>query len=61
MKKENKSEYGTISLPIQLIKKIKENIEGTGIHSVSSYVTLILRQIFSSPQKKGEILDKKTE
>ena len=59
--KENKSEYGTISLSIQLINKIKENIKDTGIHSVSAYVTFVLRQIFSSQKKQGEFLDEKTE
>lgn len=52
-------EYGTVSLPMPLIDKIKENIEGTGIHSVSAYIAFILRQIFSEPNKG--ILDKKTE
>lgn len=62
MKKENKSEYGTVSLPIQLINKIKENIEGTGIHSVSAYVTFILRQILSSSEaNNANFLDRKTE
>ena len=62
MERENKSEYGTVSLPIQLIDKIKENIKGTGIHSVSAYVCFILRQILSSPEAdKTNVLDKKTE
>jgi len=56
-----KTEYGTISLPLPLINRIKENIKGTGMHSVSAYVTFILRQILSTPQKEGEILDKETE
>ncbi len=59
--KEYKTEYGTISLPLPLINRIKENIKGTGMHSVSAYVTFILRQILSTPQKEGEILDKETE
>ncbi len=58
--RDNKVEYGTISLPMPLINKIKENIKGTGINSASSYVAFILRQIFSSPKQK-EILDKKQE
>ena len=57
--KEYKTEYGTISLSMPLINLIKEKIKGTGISSVSAYVSFILRQILSS-QQKG-ILDKKTE
>ncbi len=56
---KDKREYGTVSLPMPLIEKIKENIDGTGIHSVSAYISFILRQIFSEPHK--EILDKNTE
>ena len=59
--KEHKTEYGTVSLPMPLIELIKKNIQGTGMQSVSAYVTFILRQVFSSPLKKGEVLDKKTE
>ncbi len=47
-KDDNKVEYGTISLPIPLISKIKKKIEGTGMNSVSAYVAFILRQILSS-------------
>lgn len=47
-KGENKVEYGTISLPLPLIDKIKKNMEGTGITSVSSYVSFVLREILSS-------------
>ena len=57
--KEYKTEYGTISLPMPLINLIKEKIKGTGISSVSAYVSFILRQIFSSSQE--EVLNKKTE
>ena len=41
------SKFSTISLPTQLIEKIKEKIKGTGIHSPSAYVTFILREILS--------------
>ena len=44
-KDENKIEYGTISLPIPLINKIKKRIIGTGFSSVSSYVSFILREV----------------
>lgn len=46
-KKDNKVEYGTISLPEPLIEKLKENIKGTGMSSVSAYVAYILRQVIS--------------
>ena len=60
MKKEiNKNKYGTVSLPMPLIEKIKENIDGTGIHSPSAYIAFILRQIFSESHQ--EVLDKETE
>lgn len=55
-----KNKYGTVSLPMPLIEEVRRNIEGTGVHSVSEYVTFILRQIFSSPDK-SQLLDKKTE
>ncbi len=58
---EEERKYGTISLPLPLINAVKEKIIGTGMHSVSAYVTFILRQILSSPNSDGEVLDKKTE
>ncbi|MDD5192589.1 MAG: CopG family transcriptional regulator [Candidatus Nanoarchaeia archaeon] len=45
--KDNKVEYGTISLPQPLIDKIKLKIHGTGISSVSAYVAFVLRQLLS--------------
>jgi len=59
--KEFKTEYGTISIPMPLIDLIKKNIKGTGMQSVSAYVTFILRQVLSSPAKQGEVLDKEAE
>jgi len=58
--KSHQSKYGTISLPLPLIESVKKKIDGTGIHSVSAYVTFILRQILSSSEQE-KILDKKTE
>jgi hypothetical protein len=58
-KDENKVEYGTISLPMPLIEKVKKKIEGTGMNSVSAYVAFVLRQILSSDSK--ELLDKREE
>lgn len=48
---DEKVEYGTISLSIPLINKIKERIKGTGMPSVSAYVSFVLRQILSNPSK----------
>jgi len=48
---ENKVKYGTISLPIPLVEKVKKRIKGTGIPSVSAYVAFVLRQILSSSPK----------
>lgn len=45
---ENKIEYGTISLPLPLIEKVKKKIKGTGMPSVSAYVSFVLRQILST-------------
>ena len=63
MKKEKdfKTEYGTVSLPLPLIKKIKEKMEGTGMNSVSAYVSFVLREILSSNSDKKEIINKKEE
>lgn len=58
---DKEREYGTVSLPLPLINSIKEKIKGTGIHSVSAYVSFILRQILSSSDSGKELLDKKTE
>jgi len=38
----------TVTIPAQLALKLKKRIEGTGITSLSSYVTYILRQVVSS-------------
>ena len=59
-KERNKNAYGTISLTMPVIERIKGKIEGTGMHSVSAYVAFILRQILSSGDN-GEILSKEKE
>ena len=59
---DKKSGYGTISLPLSLIERIKDKIKGSGMHSVSAYVSFVLRQILSSPDMESKgILDNKTE
>jgi len=54
-KKDNKVKYGTVSLPMPLIEMIKEKIKGTGMSSVSSYVTFVLRQILASPSSDEDL------
>ena len=64
MKKErlHKIKYGTISLPMHLINKIKKRIEFTGMSSVSGYVTFILRQVLSAPEEdESKIIGSQTE
>lgn len=56
----NRMKYGTISLPMPLIDRIKQKMQGTGIPSVSAYVSFILRQILSEPSKR-DIMDSETE
>ena len=58
---ENKVEYGTVSLPLPLINKVKERIKGTGMNSVSAYVAFVLRQILSSSASGKELVSKKEE
>jgi hypothetical protein len=60
VKQSKKNEYSTVSLPTPLVEEIKKRISGTGIHSVSSYVTFVLRQIISSKDSK-ELIEKDTE
>jgi hypothetical protein len=60
-RKEPKIQYGTISLPLPLINKIKEKMRGTGMISVSSYVAFVLRQIFSASKNPKEVILTKSE
>jgi len=50
-KEDNKVKYGTISLPMPLIDKVKQRIKGTGMNSVSGFVGFVLRQVLSTPTK----------
>ncbi|MDO8528979.1 MAG: CopG family transcriptional regulator [Nanoarchaeota archaeon] len=56
---ENKVKYGTISLPLPLIKRIKKRIKKTGMNSVSAYVTYILREVLS--RDKDSKINEETE
>jgi Arc/MetJ-type ribon-helix-helix transcriptional regulator len=52
MTEENK--YTTISIPTPLANKIKKRIEKTGFHSLSSYVTYVLREVISNKEKEEQ-------
>lgn len=51
---EKMKKHTTITIPLTVAKKLKERIEGTGFHSLSSYVTYILRQLLSGIEKDKE-------
>ncbi|MDG6218029.1 MAG: CopG family transcriptional regulator [Candidatus Thermoplasmatota archaeon] len=51
--KETKK-YTTISIPTPLAEKIKQRIEGTGFHSLSSYVTYVLREVISNVEEEDQ-------
>jgi Arc/MetJ-type ribon-helix-helix transcriptional regulator len=51
---KNQKKYTTISIPTPLADKIKKRIEGTGFHSLSSYVTYVLREVISGMEEDEE-------
>ena len=53
-KEKKEKKYTTVSIPIPLAERIKERIEGTGFHSISSYVTYVLREVISSMGEEEE-------
>ncbi len=59
---EEKGKFVTVSIPVELAEKIKKKIEGTGFHSLSSYVTFVLREILINFEaSKKETFNKKDE
>jgi len=46
--------YTTISIPAPLAEKIKKRIQGTGFHSLSSYVTYVLREVIAGTEEESE-------
>ncbi len=58
---KEKHRYTTISIPVQLNEKIKVKIEGTGFHSVSSFVIYVLRQLVSSESSSQKGFSNKDE
>jgi Arc/MetJ-type ribon-helix-helix transcriptional regulator len=54
--------YTTISIPTPLAEKIKKRIKGTGFHSLSSYVTYVLREVIAGiEEEKEEVFTKDDE
>ncbi len=60
-KKTDDKKYTTISIPTPLAEKIKKRIEGTGFHSLSSYVTYVLREVLSGIEEEEEAFSKEDE
>jgi metal-responsive CopG/Arc/MetJ family transcriptional regulator len=53
--KRHKVTYSSVSLPVPLIDKIKETIEGSGYPSVSSFVEDLVRVALILRKEKKEI------
>ena len=51
----------SISIPKQLSDKIKEKIKGTPFHSVSSYITFIMRLVLLEKKDGDEAFTKEDE
>lgn len=54
MEEKQDKKYSTITIPVQLADKIKEKIDKTGFHSVSSFVTYVMRQVLSNIDEDQE-------
>ncbi len=46
--------FTSVSIPIPLFNKVKENIRDTGFTSVSDYVTYVLRGLMSESKGHGK-------
>lgn len=51
------SQFTSISIPVELAKKIKKRIEGSGFTSMSSYVTFVLREILGIEGDEARIAE----
>ncbi len=49
---KDEKKFTTISIPTRLADKIKKRIEKTGFHSLSAYVTYVLREVISSVEEE---------
>ncbi len=54
IEKKEEKKYTTVSIPTPLAEKIKKRIEGTGFHSLSSYVIYVLREVISGIEDGSE-------
>jgi len=54
VEEKNDKKYTTISIPTALAEKIKKRTKGTGFHSLSSYVTYVLREVISGMDEEEE-------
>ena len=54
IEEKEEKKYTTVSIPTPLAEKIKKRIEGTGFHSLSSYVTYVLREVISGIEDESE-------
>ncbi len=52
VKRAQKTEFTSISIPTALFKKVEKHIEDTGFPSVSGYVAFILRTLLSEDGNK---------
>ncbi len=48
---KSKSKFTTVSIPVQLAKKIEQRIKKTGFTSLSDYVTYVLRAVILNVEK----------
>ncbi|MFH1785860.1 MAG: ribbon-helix-helix domain-containing protein [Candidatus Micrarchaeota archaeon] len=53
MKKEE-NKYTTVSIPVPLHNKLKEQIKDTGFTSVSDYVVFVLRELLTDEKEEKE-------
>ena len=49
--------YTTVSIPVELAKKVRKQIKGTGFKNLSDYTTFLLREIASSSEGDVELND----
>ena len=52
---ENK--FSSVSLPKELIEKIKRRVKGTGFTSVSSFVEYVMRELVAEEKEKRAFSD----
>ncbi len=48
-----RSKFSGVTLPVQLLEKIRKRIKGTGFTSASSFVEYVMRTIVEEKAEKG--------